>query len=60
MDITEHHNGTRLVAQTVAVHRLGHTWSGGAAGQPFSDALGPDASRLAWAFVSKTWAQGLP
>ena len=60
MDITDYRRGRHLVAQTVTVHRLGHAWSGGAAGQPFSDALGPDASRLAWAFVSKAWAQGLP
>ena len=60
MDITDYRRGRHLVAQTVTVHRLGHAWSGGAAGQPFSDALGPDASRLAWAFVSKAWSQGLP
>ena len=51
---------SKRVFQVHAVDRLGHAWSGGAAGQPFSDALGPDASRLAWAFVSKVWAQGLP
>lgn len=60
MDITDYRRGRRLVAQTVTVQRLGHAWSGGAAGQPFSDAQGPDASRLAWAFVSKAWARGLP
>jgi len=32
---------------------LGHAWSGGAAKQPFSDALGPDASRMAWAFAAR-------
>ncbi|WP_382200900.1 alpha/beta hydrolase family esterase [Hydrogenophaga defluvii] len=60
MDVTDHRRGRRLVVQTVAVRRLGHAWSGGAAGQPFSDAQGPDATRLTWAFVSKAWAQGLP
>ena len=37
----------------VEIERLGHAWSGGGAGQPFSDAAGPDASRMAWAFVKK-------
>jgi poly(hydroxyalkanoate) depolymerase family esterase len=41
------------VATLVMVERLGHAWSGGAASQPFSDARGPDASRLAWAFAAK-------
>jgi poly(3-hydroxybutyrate) depolymerase len=37
----------------VLVAGLGHAWSGGAAGQPFSDAQGPDASRMAWAFAAR-------
>jgi hypothetical protein len=28
-------------------------WSGGAASKPFSDGRGPDASRMAWAFVAR-------
>lgn len=43
----------RAVATLVVVHGLGHAWSGGAARQPFSDAQGPDASRLAWAFAAR-------
>ena len=46
------HRGT-LVASLVQVAKLGHAWSGGAAGQPFSDALGPDASRMVWAFAAR-------
>ncbi|MEP6503526.1 MAG: PHB depolymerase family esterase, partial [Betaproteobacteria bacterium] len=42
-----------LVACLVEIDGLGHAWSGGAAGQPFSDPNGPDVSRLIWAFVSK-------
>jgi poly(hydroxyalkanoate) depolymerase family esterase len=34
---------------------LGHAWSGGAAGLPYSDPAGPDASALAWAFIAKQW-----
>ena len=43
--------------QTVAVRRLGHAWSGGAASQPYSDAQGPDASRMAWAFALRQFRQ---
>jgi poly(hydroxyalkanoate) depolymerase family esterase len=42
-----------MVASLVEIERLGHAWSGGAAGEPFSDAAGPDVSRLVWAFASK-------
>jgi len=38
------------------VDGLGHAWSGGAAGQPFSDALGPDASAMVWAFAKRQFA----
>ena len=51
--VTDFKVGRCLVATLVDVGRLGHAWSGGAAQQPFSDAQGPDASRLAWAFVAK-------
>lgn len=53
MSVTEFKRQGDTVATLVEVERLGHAWSGGAAKQPFSDAQGPDASRLAWAFVSK-------
>ncbi|HZF80660.1 MAG TPA: PHB depolymerase family esterase [Rubrivivax sp.] len=39
--------------QLVEVTGLGHAWSGGAASQSYSDSRGPDASRLAWAFIRK-------
>ncbi|WP_342130355.1 extracellular catalytic domain type 1 short-chain-length polyhydroxyalkanoate depolymerase [Hydrogenophaga sp. OTU3427] len=60
MTVTDYRRGAHLVAQQVAVDRLGHAWSGGAAGQAFSDSLGPDASRLAWAFAAKAWTTRLP
>lgn len=41
------------VATLVEVDKLGHAWSGGASGQAYSDALGPDASRLVWTFAAK-------
>ena len=55
MTVTDFHLGKRLVAQWVGVSGLGHAWSGGAAGQAHSDAQGPDASRMAWAFIRRQW-----
>jgi len=57
MAVTDFRQGRRTVAQLVEVGRLGHAWSGGAAGKPFSDSKGPDASRLAWSFVAKQWRE---
>jgi len=53
MTVTDfQHQGTTVV--TLAdIGRLGHAWSGGAANQPFSDAQGPDASRMVWAFAAR-------
>lgn len=53
MAVTDFRHGARTAAQLVEVGGLGHAWSGGAAGQPHSDGQGPDASRLAWAFIAK-------
>ena len=53
MTVTDFKHGSRIAATLVEIGRLGHAWSGGAARQPFSDAQGPDASRLAWAFVAR-------
>ena len=38
------------------IEGLGHAWSGGTARQAFSDPMGPDASKLIWAFVSKQFS----
>jgi fermentation-respiration switch protein FrsA (DUF1100 family) len=53
MTVTDFKLGGSTVATLVAVHGLAHAWSGGAAKQPFSDARGPDASRMAWAFAAR-------
>lgn len=53
MTVTDFKRRLDTVATLVEVERLGHAWSGGAAKQPFSDAQGPDASRMAWAFAAK-------
>ncbi len=53
MTVTDFKRKGTTVASHVTVGRLAHAWSGGAASQPFSDAQGPDASRMAWAFAAK-------
>ncbi len=53
MQVTDFKRRGQTMATLALVLGLGHAWSGGAAGQPFSDALGPDASRMVWAFAQK-------
>ncbi|MFC5498924.1 alpha/beta hydrolase family esterase [Caenimonas terrae] len=53
MTVTDFKAGGATVASLVVVPQLGHAWSGGAASQPYGDARGPDASRMAWAFVAR-------
>ncbi|MDI1261308.1 PHB depolymerase family esterase [Aquabacterium sp.] len=45
--------GGRTVATLCAIDGLDHAWSGGLARQAYSDAKGPDASRMIWSFVTK-------
>lgn len=45
----------RLVARCCEVERLGHAWSGGDAAHPHTDPQGPDATRLAGAFLRQCW-----
>ena len=58
MQVTEYRLRRRAVATLVEIARLGHAWSGGAASQPYSDAQGPDASRLLWAFAKRAFGPG--
>ncbi len=53
MTVTDFASTAGTVATLVQVEGLGHAWSGGAASQSWSDAKGPDASRLLWAFVER-------
>lgn len=53
MQVTDFKHRGRTAVTLVHVDQLGHAWSGGAPNQPYSDAQGPDASRLVWSFVSK-------
>jgi poly(hydroxyalkanoate) depolymerase family esterase len=53
MTVTQYKRARQVVATLVEVDGLGHAWSGGAARQRFSDANGPDASRMVWRFVAR-------
>lgn len=56
--ITDYRARGQLVATLCEVSGLGHAWSGGAAGQRYSDPKGPDASRMIWTFMAKQFARG--
>ncbi|MBT9457683.1 MAG: phospholipase [Burkholderiaceae bacterium] len=51
MTVTDFKQRGRLAVTLCEIQGLGHAWSGGAAGQPLSDASGPDASRMIWSFA---------
>lgn len=55
--ITDYRKSGRVVATLCEVERLGHAWSGGAAGHPYSDPKGPDASRMIWSFIIRQFAR---
>ena len=55
--VTDYRVRGRTVATLALVQGLGHAWSGGAAGQPFADAQGPDASRMVWAFALRQFGK---
>ena len=57
MRVTEYRLRSRTAVALREIVGLGHAWSGGTAGMPFSDPAGPDASALVWAFVSKQFEQ---
>ena len=53
MRVTDFKRAGRTFVTLCQVAGLGHAWSGGAARLPFTDAAGPDASKLVWAFVRR-------
>lgn len=55
--ITDYRHRGRLIATLCEVEKLGHAWSGGAAGHPYSGPQGPDASRMIWSFVARQFAK---
>ena len=58
-EVTDFKSRGSTVATLVEVATLGHAWSGGAARQEFSDALGPDASRMAWSFAERQFRHAM-
>ncbi len=58
--VTDYRHRGRLVATLCLIQGLGHAWSGGAPGLPYSDPKGPDASRMAWAFIQKQFRISVP
>jgi hypothetical protein len=56
MTLTDFKRGSRVLVSHAEIAQLGHAWSGGAAAEPFSDAQGPDASRMVWAFATRQYA----
>ena len=55
MRITEYRSKGKSAVTLCEVAGLGHAWSGGLASQAHSDARGPDASALVYAFVARHW-----
>jgi len=53
--LTDFRAGARTVVTLCEIEGLAHAWSGGAAGQPYSDPNGPDAMRMIWAFAARAF-----
>ena len=57
MRVTDYRRGGKIRVSLCQIEGLGHAWSGGPAKLPFSDAAGPDATRLVWNFVARAFKQ---
>ena len=55
--ITDFRAAARIAVTLCEIDGLAHAWSGGAAGQPYSDPKGPDAMRMIWAFAARAFAK---
>jgi poly(hydroxyalkanoate) depolymerase family esterase len=53
--LTDYRRQGRTLVTVCEIAGLDHAWSGGLGSQPFSDAGGPDASRMVWAFAQKAF-----
>jgi poly(hydroxyalkanoate) depolymerase family esterase len=58
MRLTDYTRRGRTLVTLCEIAGLGHAWSGGAARMLFSDAAGPDASKLIWAFAARQFRLG--
>lgn len=57
---TEFAHAGRTLVKLCKVSGLGHAWSGGARGLPFSDADGPCATRMIWDFAEVQFESQAP
>ena len=57
MRVTDYRRRGKIRVTLCQIEGLGHAWSGGAAKLPYSDAAGPDATRLVWNFVARAFKQ---
>ncbi len=60
MTFTDFGSRGHAAATLCEIEGLGHAWSGGDARERFSDARGPDASRLAWSFMARRFPAAQP
>jgi poly(3-hydroxybutyrate) depolymerase len=60
MTVTDFKSRGRVAATLCEVDGLGHAWSGGDARERFSDARGPDATRLVWSFMARRFQEVAP
>jgi poly(hydroxyalkanoate) depolymerase family esterase len=51
--VTDYSRRGRVVVSLCEIAGLGHAWSGGLASMLFTDAAGPDATKLVWAFAAR-------
>ena len=55
MRVTDYRRKGKIRVSLCQIEGLGHAWSGGPAKLPYSDAAGPDATRLVWNFVARAF-----
>ena len=55
MRVTDYRRRGQIRVSLCQIERLGHAWSGGTAKLPYSDAAGPDATRLVWNFAARAF-----
>lgn len=51
--VTDYKRKGKVQVSLHQIEQLGHAWSGGPSKLAFSDANGPDATRLVWSFVAR-------
>ena len=55
--LTDFRRGSITQVTVCEIAGLGHAWSGGLGSQAFSDARGPDATRMIWAFAQRAFRE---